>query len=184
MSPIAFYLVRHAHAAWKPDENRPLSDRGQRDALRVADILNGYPIEAIVSSTYQRAIQTIQPLATRLELEIQLEPGFRERELGDWTAPSFDEAVRKTWLDPGFAFTQGESNQQAQMRAKLGIKTLLNSQAGQHIVISTHGNMLSLILNLFDPTVGFDFWSGLSMPDVYLLEIPAPDNTRWARIWK
>ena len=38
-----FYLIRHAHADWTPDEGRPLSERGQRDALRLAECL-GVPL--------------------------------------------------------------------------------------------------------------------------------------------
>ena len=53
------YLVRHAHAVWTPEENRPLSDRGRQDALRVADLLcaspHRAPITAVYASTARRA---------------------------------------------------------------------------------------------------------------------------------
>ena len=42
-----FYLVRHAHADWTPDENRPLSVRGSEDAIRVADVLQQYPLQVV-----------------------------------------------------------------------------------------------------------------------------------------
>ena len=44
------YLVRHAHAHWTPDEDRPLSARGRRDAERVAGVLCAYPIIALYAS--------------------------------------------------------------------------------------------------------------------------------------
>ena len=34
-----FYFVRHAHVEWIPDEDRPLSAIGLKDARRVANIL-------------------------------------------------------------------------------------------------------------------------------------------------
>ena len=40
---------------------------------------------------------------------------------------------------------------------------------GRHVVISTHGSLLALILNGFDRTFGYDFWSALTFPDVYEL---------------
>ena len=40
------YFVRHAHSSWTPDEMRPLSAQGFEDASRVADFLEGYPIDA------------------------------------------------------------------------------------------------------------------------------------------
>ena len=39
MTPTTFLLVRHAHAEWVPNEMRPLSVKGSRDAERVARIL-------------------------------------------------------------------------------------------------------------------------------------------------
>ena len=62
------YLVRHAHAEWTPDENRPLSAQGSEDANRVANTLYVVPISAIYSSPARRARQTIAPLAGRLGL--------------------------------------------------------------------------------------------------------------------
>lgn len=32
-----FYVVRHAHAKWIPDENRPLSEQGFQDARRIPE---------------------------------------------------------------------------------------------------------------------------------------------------
>ena len=79
----SFYLVRHAHAIWTLDENRPLSERGSRDAIRVADILHEYPVNEIYSSPATRARQTITPFAERLGLQIHIEPDLRERQLGE-----------------------------------------------------------------------------------------------------
>ncbi|MBE9473570.1 MAG: histidine phosphatase family protein, partial [Chloroflexi bacterium] len=74
-----FYLVRHAHADWGPDENRPLSEKGFLDAERVADVLIEFPINKIYSSPYLRAQQTIHPLSARLNIPVQIEPDLRER---------------------------------------------------------------------------------------------------------
>jgi hypothetical protein len=39
------------------------------------------------------------------------------------------------------------------------------------IVIATHGNLLALILQRYDPTAGFAFWRAMTMPDIYRLEL-------------
>jgi 2,3-bisphosphoglycerate-dependent phosphoglycerate mutase len=39
----------------------------------------------------------------------------------------------------------------------------------QHIVVSTHGNLLALTLNGLDRSYGYEFWRDLSFPDVYRL---------------
>jgi len=182
--PTTFYLVRHAHAEWSPEENRSLSFRGQQTAQQVAKLLMSFPIEAIYASSYRRAIQTVQPLASRLGLDIQIEPGFRERDLGEWSAPGFAEAVRRTWSNPEFAFPGGETNLQAQRRGVAGLQELVQAQPGRQIVIGTHGNLLALILNHYDPGVGYNFWSRLTLPDVYRLQVEASGNAHWARIWE
>jgi len=38
-------------------------------------------------------------------------------------------------------------------------------------VAGTHGNLLALVLNVFDARVGFDFWRSLEFPDVYRLDL-------------
>jgi 2,3-bisphosphoglycerate-dependent phosphoglycerate mutase len=49
--------------------------------------------------------------------------------------------------------------------------------------IGTHGNLLALLLNYFDPVIGFDFWSQLSMPDIYQLELDGRVLERYTRVW-
>ena len=58
MDNCVFYLVRHAHSEWSLDENRPLSAQGSRDGIRVADTLEGYPVNLIYTSPATRARQT------------------------------------------------------------------------------------------------------------------------------
>jgi phosphohistidine phosphatase SixA len=70
------YLVRHADAgdkrAWtRPDEERPLTSAGRRQALGLLAQLDGDPVTAIVSSPTVRCLQTVEPLAQRRTLEIQ-----------------------------------------------------------------------------------------------------------------
>jgi 2,3-bisphosphoglycerate-dependent phosphoglycerate mutase len=164
-----FFLVRHAHADWTPDENRPLSARGREDADRVADTLELCPIGAIYSSPYRRAVETITPLAARLNLPVQLTHDLRERQLGEISGLDFFEAIEATWQDPSFAHPQGESNDFAQLRGLGVIRRLRARTIAKPVVLSTHGNLMALILQHFDPLVDYAFWRALTMPDVYVL---------------
>ncbi|UCG24628.1 MAG: histidine phosphatase family protein [Chloroflexota bacterium] len=177
------YLVRHAHAEWSPDEGRPLSPRGTGDAFRLAKLLADRPFEVIYSSPYRRAIQTVRPLAADRKLPVQIEDRFRERALGTWTATSFEVAVLRTWQDAEFSWPGGESNQDAQARGIAALAELTADGSSDHYVVGTHGNLLALILGHFDPSVGYDFWSSLSMPDAYHLEIRGGRQARLTRLW-
>lgn len=50
------------------------------------------------------------------------------------------------------------------------IKEMLNNPDIKVVVVGTHGNILTTILNYFDSTVGFDFWKASSKPDIYKVE--------------
>ena len=73
---MTVFLVRHANAGnrdeWEaPDDIRPLSTKGEKQAARMADVLAGRGIQRILSSPSLRCTQTVQPLARRLDLEIE-----------------------------------------------------------------------------------------------------------------
>jgi 8-oxo-dGTP diphosphatase len=75
------YIVRHAHAGdrprWNgPDELRPLSDKGWKQAAALAKEIPD--VESLLSSHYARCRQTLEPLAKRLGLPIQDEPRLVE----------------------------------------------------------------------------------------------------------
>ena len=70
------YLVRHADAgnkrAWTgPDDDRPLSSDGHREAEGLVALLAGFPISEIVSSPAVRCWQTVQPLAEQRRLAVR-----------------------------------------------------------------------------------------------------------------
>ena len=178
------YLVRHAHAEWTPNENRPLSTHGREDAIRVANILYEYPISAIYSSPARRAYQTITPLAGRLGLPINKEPDLCELKLGDEVFEDFFNAVELTWQNPSFAYPGGESNVMAQKRGIAVVQRLLEKHPTQHIVLSTHGNLMALIMQVFDPSLDFMFWKSLTMPDVYRLNISQSGEGLIQRMWQ
>jgi 2,3-bisphosphoglycerate-dependent phosphoglycerate mutase len=178
-----FYLVRHAHADWTPDEGRPLSARGRADAARVAETLQRHPIAAIYSSPFRRAYQTIAPLADRLGLPVCVEPALRERRLAAGSVRDFLGAVAATWRDPSFSHPGGESNTVAQQRGLGVVRRLQERHRGEYVVLSTHGNLLALILQGYDPAIGFDFWRALTMPDIYVMSLIRGEEAAIRRLW-
>lgn len=69
-------VIRHARAGgrddWRGDDReRPLDKRGRRQADALVEELEGYPISRILSSPYDRCVQTVEPLATRRGLAIE-----------------------------------------------------------------------------------------------------------------
>jgi len=70
------HLVRHAKAKnrveWTdPDELRPLTKRGRREAAALAERIRADAPARLVSSPFVRCVQTFEPLARALDLSIE-----------------------------------------------------------------------------------------------------------------
>lgn len=93
----ALLLIRHALcdpvgrsiAGRKPGIH--LNGPGRSQAEELANRLAGLPISAIYSSPMERARETAEPVARRLGLEVQTEPGLNEIDFGEWTGRTLAE---------------------------------------------------------------------------------------------
>ncbi len=97
------YLIRHADAGDKhqwsgPDDQRPLSDTGLREAEGLIALLADFPIARIVTSPAVRCIQTMLPLADNRRLPLTTDVALAvgadvDRALGLLLAPEADGVV-------------------------------------------------------------------------------------------
>jgi 8-oxo-dGTP diphosphatase len=70
------HVIRHAKAKnrmeWTdPDDARPLTKRGRREAAALAERFRADPPERLVSSPFTRCIETLDPIARELDLPIE-----------------------------------------------------------------------------------------------------------------
>ena len=76
------FLIRHAKSSWDdtalPDKDRPLDDRGRRDAPKMGKRLAKRDVkpDLILSSPARRALTTAEVIAKKLDLQAQ---GYRGR---------------------------------------------------------------------------------------------------------
>jgi hypothetical protein len=84
------WLVRHAETNWNSlgwaqgqATGARLTPRGRRQALRLAELLEGKDITAIYSSDLPRALDTATTIADRLGHQVIVDPRLRERSLGE-----------------------------------------------------------------------------------------------------
>jgi 8-oxo-dGTP diphosphatase len=74
---MTVFLVRHAVAlsrkAWKGDDDdlRPLTPKGQRQASWLVDLLGDASVRRVLSSPAVRCVETVQPLAKKLGLQVE-----------------------------------------------------------------------------------------------------------------
>lgn len=169
-----FILIRHAESPRTEDEGRPLSPAGLQAAQALPARLADLRVDAIYSSPYPRARQTVEPLALQRGLPIIEDPALREIALPTLAAKSLAEVMAIRWADFDFSHAGEESSRQAQDRVVGVIHTLVQRHLAESIVVATHGNLLALLLHAFDPAVGPDFWRSLTFPDVYELRLQSP----------
>lgn len=181
-APLDVLLVRHAEPlpVGTPDlhdDDRPLTDAGRSAADELAAELDGWELTAIYSSPYVRAVETVTVLAERRGLPVQLIDDLRERRLSPEPHDEWRLTLERSWSDADFELPGGESGRTAQRRA-IAILDLLRARHadGGRIVLGSHGNLISLILQALQPEVGYDFHMAMPMPALYRL---THDGLRW-----
>ena len=80
---MSLLVVRHARAGsrrhWDgPDEKRPLSGRGRRQAGALVKLLVPFEPTRILSSPYVRCIQSVEPLSEKLGLAVETSDALAE----------------------------------------------------------------------------------------------------------
>jgi 2,3-bisphosphoglycerate-dependent phosphoglycerate mutase len=171
-------LVRHAVPVdigspgyEERDDERPLTDEGRLAAEQLADELEPYVITSVYSSPYTRAVETVTPTARRRDLQVHILPDLRERRLTPTMTPDWPDHLRRAWADPDYALEGAESGRQAQRRAVALLDLMRARHAdGGRILLGSHGNLISLILQTFEPGVDHDFHLAMPMPAIYHLQ--------------
>lgn len=175
---LEIVLVRHAQSVpggtppWQDDDDaRPLTEQGLRDADELAIELDPYHFNAAYSSPYTRSIQTVTPTAARRSMEVQLLDDLRERRLTTNLSDDWAALMARAWADPDFAAPGAESGREAQRRGMRALDLLRARHAdGGRLLVGSHGNLISLILQSLEPEVGHAFHQAMPNPAVFHLE--------------
>jgi 2,3-bisphosphoglycerate-dependent phosphoglycerate mutase len=174
------YLVRHCQAEGQAPE-APLTAVGRAQAEQLADFLESANIRHIVSSPFARARRSIEPLARRLGIPIEIDVRLAERVLCPEPIPDWRGRLRASFDDPDLCLPGGESARTATERGVAAIRDALRAHDGP-VILVTHGNLLALLLRHFDGRVGFDEWQALTNPDVFRVSIGGSGG-RIHRVW-
>ncbi len=151
-------VVRHGETSanldgvWHGSTDTPLTPRGHLQAGRVAaHVAETYADAcAIYSSDLERARHTAEPIAQALGLEIALDPGLREYDLGSWEGKTYRELQEHHRLwdhmreDPHFAPHGGESPLEVAERFTDSLRRIARAHAAERVVVVGHGGALSL----------------------------------------
>lgn len=151
------YFVRHAEPNYgnHDDRSRELSEKGMADRCLVKEYLSGVPVDAVVSSPYKRAVDTVAVVAEVYGYEIEQIEDFRERRVDRGWIDNFQEFSRKQWEDFDYKRSGGESLYEVQNRNIRALKELLTRYPEKTVVVGSHGTALSTIIQYYRNSFGF-----------------------------
>ena len=128
-----------------------LNDRGLEQARQLAAALKSAPVKAVYASPLERARETAKPIAQELGLEIQIEKGLMETDVGDWQGRSLRRlALNSKWKivqgAPSRAhFPNGESFYQCQTRVVTALDRIcMQHKSSDLIAVVFHADPIRL----------------------------------------
>jgi probable phosphoglycerate mutase len=158
--PTTTILLRHGDTRLSPEHrfsgqlDLPLSAHGTRQAKAAAGRLAaGAPIDVVVSSPLQRALDTAAIAAAELGLTPVTDDDLRETHFGDWDGYTLEE-VQQRWpaavaawrRDPEQAPPGGESFADTAHRVNRACDRLLRDHGGQTVLVVSHVTPIKILL--------------------------------------
>jgi 2,3-bisphosphoglycerate-dependent phosphoglycerate mutase len=161
-------LVRHCESTGQAPE-APLTAHGHAQARELANKLAVHPLAAIVASPFRRAHETLEPLAARTGLEIDVDARLAEWMLpfvppGAWPAGVAPLLRGQQAPPPGF-----ESLDAARARGLAAFRDALAAGGGTRVLVS-HGKLLALVVAALRGTDPFDVFVTIENPYVFAVD--------------
>jgi broad specificity phosphatase PhoE len=147
-------LARHGETDWNSERrwqghaDQPLNERGREQARVLGAELSSRPIEAIYSSDLLRARETAEIVAAALGLEVRVDPGLREVDVGSWSGLAHGEIEAsdpdgfRRWQAGGKGWERGESYEEMGARVVAAVLELAAAHPGETLLVVTHGGSI------------------------------------------
>lgn len=152
------FFIRHAQTKKDPNVNASnwvLSNDGIEKAESFKNYSTLQNVEKIYASSEIKTVQTIEPLAKKLDKEVIQIDLFDEVRRGDkyLTNEEFEIEKFKQLEDLDYPAFGGETAREALKRFEKGVKKVASANKGKVIIIVSHGTILNLyfakLLNRF-----------------------------------
>lgn len=149
-------LVRHGECQgnlenrFRGRKDYPLNERGKKQATELAEELENIHPDAIYSSPLKRAVETVEPLAQKLSMDIIREEGINNIYLGKWEGRLKSEISREfpeqweTWINTPekLLLEDSEPFPSVQKRALDSLARITEDHRGQTVVVVSHRTTL------------------------------------------
>jgi broad specificity phosphatase PhoE len=145
--------VGNAESRWQGQAEFPLTDKGrkQAQALAMRWQAEGRQFDSIISSPLERARETAEIVANALNLTVETDPIWMERNIGEIAGMTGEEVNRRLpdrkFVTPFSAIVgdEGEGDWALYLRAGQALHILLRRKPGKYLVVS-HGGLLNQVM--------------------------------------
>lgn len=183
--PRRLLLLRHGETqanldgVWQGHLDVALTERGLDQAAAVARAVAAYRPVRVVSSDLHRAARTADAVARACHLDVDLDPRWREFDVGQWTGLTSADVIARHPAER-LAALRGEEQRRgidgegpAQVRARVTpalTDLIAGLGAGQCAVIVSHGGTIRILAGVL-----------LGLDSVAITRLfTTPGNCRWA----
>lgn len=153
-------LIRHAENNYVKKQRLPgqkpgihLNKKGRLQAKAVGNQLKGAPITAVYSSPLERAMETAEPIAKALNLEVIPRKGLIETDVGEWQGKKVKKLSqlkiwRKVQIYPSrFRFPGGERIEETQHRLVKEIEFLCEQHDPKDVLVCvSHADPIKMVV--------------------------------------
>jgi alpha-ribazole phosphatase len=146
-------LIRHGETVHNVDgiaqgwNDSALSPRGEQQVAALAERIAAMEVDAIYSSTLNRALSTARAIAKLTNHEITSLDELREMNYGTWEGQSFlhvrrnDDETYRRWIDDGdVPCPNGESHNDVRRRIEAAVSVM----EGRRVVAVSHGTAIRI----------------------------------------
>lgn len=172
------YFIRHAEPNYHDhdDLSRELSTKSLQDSQLIRQFFKDRHIDAIFSSPYKRAIDTIKSTAIDHQLDVQEIDDFRERKINRVWIENFTAFTSVQWHGFSYKLSDGESLQEVQDRNVTAPEKLLEDHRHQIILIGSHGTAISTIINYYQRQFSYAEFSKIKSLFPFILKMTFRDK--------
>jgi broad specificity phosphatase PhoE len=152
-------LVRHgesignAESRWQGQADFPLTDKGREQAQALAKRWKQEKVkfDAVIASPLSRAKETAEIIASVLDLPVEFDPLWLERDNGEFSGLTAHE-VRQNFEHPEFynpydsVGGSGEGDWELFLRGGQALHNLLKRKPARYLIVS-HGGLLNQVMH-------------------------------------
>ncbi len=153
-----FTFLRHgeslgnAQARWQGQSDYPLTERGRAQARALAERWKSEDVkfDLIIASPLARALETANVIAAALNVKVEIDPIWLERDIGEMEGLTVDEVRQRPqppYVTPYDSIGgDGEGDWELFLRAGKALHELLKRPPGNYLIVS-HGGMLNQLMH-------------------------------------